>query len=117
MLVRLEEHETISRAKVGQYRVACLKLGRETDEAYAKRNKWMAALVEIFVAHAPAEESDGCVCGSAEWPCVTRRLLRTVNTGIHRRVEEFDAMPDAERDRILYGQDYGFFEDGDDGVA
>ncbi len=92
-------------------------MSQEKEEAYAKRNKWMAALVEIVVAHAPDEESEGCVCGSAEWPCVTRRHLHTVNVGIHKRVEELEAMPQDERDRILYDQDYSFFKRWDDGAA
>ena len=92
-------------------------MSQEKEEAYAKRNKWMAALVEIVVANAPDEESEGCVCGSAEWPCVTRRHLHTVNVGIHKRVEELEAMPQDERDRILYDQDYSFFKRWDDGAA
>lgn len=116
-LTRHEEHVAQSKRKVAEYRQAATKLARERDEAYAKRNKWMAALVEIVVAHGPAEANDGCVCGAPEFPCVTRRHLRHVNRGIYDRCEELEAMNEAEFNKILYGTDYSFFTDWEDGVA
>jgi len=115
--VRLEDHEAMSRKKVEQYREACDRLSREKDEAYAKRNKWMAALVEIVIAHAAAEDDDGCLCGAPEWPCVTRRHLRIANVGIYKQAEKLESLPVAERDRILYDHDYSYFQNWDDGVA
>jgi hypothetical protein len=116
-LTRHEEHVAQSKRTVAQYRDTANKLAKERDEAYAKRNKWMAALVEIVVAHGPAEDNDGCVCGAPEFPCVTRRHLRHVNRGIYERCEELEAMNEAEFNKILYGTDYSFFTDWEDGVA
>jgi len=47
-------------------RQAANKVSRERDEAYVKRNKWMAAFVEIVVARGPADEGDGCACGAPD---------------------------------------------------
>lgn len=77
----------------------------------------MAALEEIVVAHGPDEETDGCVCGADEFPCLTRRHLQQVNKGIHGRCEELEAMNEDEFNKVLYGIDYSFFTDWDDGVA
>lgn len=98
-------------------REACQKLSTERDEAYRKRDKWMQALVEIVIAHGPAEDDGGCVCGAAEFPCVTRRHLRHVNRGIYERCEELEAMNEAQFNRVLYGTDYSYFTAWDDGVA
>lgn len=114
--IRLEDHDKQSRLKVALYREACEKFSKERDEAYAKRNKWMAALVEIVVAHGPAEDHDGCECGSPEFPCVTRRHLRDVNRGIYKRCEELEGMSEHEFNKILYGTDYTFFTEWDDAV-
>ncbi|MGD8215786.1 hypothetical protein [Aestuariimicrobium sp. Y1814] len=116
-LTRHEEHVAQSKRKVEDYREACHKLSTERDEAYRKRDKWMRALVEIVVAHGPAEDNDGCACGSPEFPCVTRRHLRFVNRGIYNRCEELEAMNEAEFNRVLYGTDYSYFIEWDDGVA
>lgn len=115
--VRLEDHVALSRAKVKDYADACASLSRDRDEAYAKRNRWMAALVEIVVAHGPDDETDGCACGAAEFPCLTRRHLRQVNKGIYGRCEDLEAMNEDEFNKVLYGTDYSFFSDWDDGVA
>ena len=114
---RLEDHIAQSRRKVGEYRDSANTMIRERDEAYGKRNKWMAALVEIVVAHGPADEHDGCSCGAPEFPCVTRRHLRYVNKGIYERCEDLEQMNEAEFNRVLYGRDYTFFRDWDDGAA
>lgn len=116
-LQRHEDHAEQSRRKVQRYRETAEKLSRECDEAYAKRNKWMAALVEIVVAHAPSDEGGGCACGAPEFPCVTRRHLRHVNKGIYERCEELESMNEDQFNRILYGVDYAFFKDWDDGAA
>lgn len=116
-LQRLEDHVAQSRRKVNDYRDSANKLSRERDDAYAKRNKWMAALVEIVVAHGPADEGDGCSCGAPEFPCVTRRHLRHANKGIYERCEDLEQMNEAEFNRVLYGRDYTFFKDWDDGAA
>jgi hypothetical protein len=113
-LVRHEEHVAQAWAKVESYRDRANELAREKDDAYSKRNKWMAALVEVMVAHGPDEESDGCSCGSPEYPCVTRRHLRHVNRGIFNRCEELEALPEAEFNRVLYGKDYTFFKFAED---
>jgi hypothetical protein len=113
-LVRHEEHVAQAKAKVESYREKADSLAREKDEAYAKRNKWMAALVEVVVAHGPDEEGDGCSCGAPEYPCVTRRHLRHVNRGIYYRCEELEALNEDEFNRILYGHDYSFFEFAED---
>lgn len=115
--IRLQDHVQQSRAKVDAYREASDKLSKERDEAYAKRNKWMAALVEIVVAHGPSEDHDGCECGAPEFPCVTRRHLSHVNRGIYRRCEELEGLNEDEFNRVLYGGDYRFFaEEWDDAV-
>ena len=114
---RHEDHVLQSKRKVEDYREACQKLGRERDEAYAKRDKWMAALVEIVVAHGPSEDHDGCVCGAPDYPCLTRRHLRSVNRGIYNRCEELENLNEDEFNKILYGTDYAFFRDWDDGAA
>ena len=116
-LQRHEDHVTQSRDKVDAYREMADRLSRERDEAYAKRNKWMAALVEIVVAHGPDDEDGGCVCGSEDFPCVTRRHLRHVNKGIYNRCEELEQLNERDFNRVLYGADYGFFKDWDDGAA
>lgn len=115
--VRLEDHAAQARRKANDYREACAKLSKERDEAYEKRNKWMAALVEIVVAHGPDDEGDGCMCGSPEFPCLTRRHLRDVNRGIYNRCEELEGMNEDEFNKVLYGIDFAFFKDWDDGVA
>jgi Zn-finger nucleic acid-binding protein len=116
-LQRHEDHVAQSRRKVDDYRESANRLSRERDEAYTKRNKWMAALVEIVVAHGPADDGDGCACGSPEFPCVTRRHLRHVNKGIYNRCEELEQMNEADFNRVLYGRDYAFFQDWEDGTA
>jgi len=116
-LQRHEDHVAHSRRKVEEYREAANKVSRERDEAYVKRNKWMAALVEIVVAHGPADEGDGCACGASDFPCVTRRHLRHVNKGIYSRCEELEQMNEDEFNKVLYGRDYTFFKDWDDGAA
>ncbi|RHW23640.1 hypothetical protein D0Z08_28890 [Nocardioides immobilis] len=116
-LQRHEDHVEQSRRKVDEYRESANKLSRERDDAFAKRNKWMAALVEIVVAHGPDEEGDGCACGAPDFPCVTRRHLRHVNKGIYNRCEELEQMNEDEFNRVLYGRDYTFFKDWDDGAA
>jgi hypothetical protein len=116
-LTRHEDHVAKARKMAEAYREKSYELTTERDEAYAKRDKWMAALVEIVVAHGPAEEHDGCACGAEEFPCVTRRHLRMVNRGIYNRCEELEAMNEDQFNRILYGTDYTFFKDWDDGVA
>lgn len=116
-LQRLEDHVAQSRRKVEEYRESANKVSRERDEAYVKRNKWMAALVEIVVAHGTADEGDGCACGAPDFPCVTRRHLRHVNKGIYNRCEELEQMNEDEFNRVLYGRDYTFFEGWDDGAA
>lgn len=116
-LTRHEEHVAQSKRKVDEYRGACHKLSAERDEAYRKRDKWMQALVEIVIAHGPAEDNDGCACGAPEFPCVTRRHLRFVNRGIYSRCEELEALNEAEFNRVLYGTDYSYFTEWDDGVA
>jgi len=116
-LVRLQAHAEKGHARVAEYREANNKLSRERDEAYAKRDKWMRALVEIVVAHGPDEDSEGCVCGSKEFPCLTRRQLHYSNGGIYERCEELEAMSEAEFNKVLYGEDYGFFQHWEDGVA
>ncbi len=116
-VMRLEAHAEKGQARVAEYREANNKLTRERDEAYAKRDKWMRALVEIVVAHGPDEGSDDCVCGSKEFPCLTRRQLYHSNRGICERCEELEATSEAEFNKVLYGEDYGYFQDWDDGVA
>lgn len=116
-LQRHEDHVAQSLRKVEEYREAANNLSRDRDDAYSKRNKWMAALVEVVVAHGPDDESDGCTCGSPEYPCLTRRHLRHVNRGIYNRCEELEQMNEDEFNRVLYGRDYKFFEEWDDGVA
>lgn len=116
-LVRLQSHAEKGHTRVAEYRAANNKLTRERDEAYAKRDKWMRALVEIVIAHGPHEIGSGCVCGSNEFPCVTRRQLRHSNRGIYERCEELEAMSEAEFNRVLYGEDFRFFQDWEDGVA
>ncbi len=116
-LVRAEDHEKQSREKVIEFREVNNRLQREREEAYSKRNKWMAALVEIVVAHGPDEEGDGCACGSLEFPCLTRRHLREVNRGIFDRCEELEAMNEDQFNKVLYGIDYSFFREWDDGAA
>lgn len=114
---RDEDHVAQARRMVQKYRESASKLSKERDEAYVKRNKWMAALVEIVVAHGPAENDDGCVCGAPEFPCVTRRHLRHVNRGIYERCEELEAMNEDQFNRVLYGTDLSWFREWDDGVA
>jgi hypothetical protein len=116
-LTRLQAHAAMGYVRVAEYREANNKLVRERDEAYSKRDKWMRALVEIVVAHGPEEKGDGCVCGSKEFPCLTRRQLRHSNRGIYDRCEELEAMSEAEFNRVLYGDDYSFFQDWEDGVV
>lgn len=116
-LTRHEEHVARSKRKVEDYREACHKLSAERDEAYRKRDKWMQALVEIVIAHGRAEDNDGCACGAPEFPCVTRRSLRFVNRGIYRLCEELEGMNEAEFNKVLYGTDYSYFTEWDDGVA
>jgi hypothetical protein len=116
-LQRHEDHVAQCRRKVEEYRESANKLSRERNEAYAKRNKWMAALVEIVVAHGPSDEGDGCTCGAPDFPCVTRRHLRHVNRGIYDRCGELEAMSEEDFNRVLYGTDYSFFKDWDDSAA
>jgi hypothetical protein len=116
-LTRLQAHAAKGHTRVAEYREANNKLVRERDEAYVKRDKWMRALVEIVVAHGPEEDGDGCVCGSKDFPCLTRRQLRHSNRGIYERCEELEAMSEAEFNKVLYGDDYSFFQDWEDGVA
>ncbi|GAA2071974.1 hypothetical protein GCM10009821_07470 [Aeromicrobium halocynthiae] len=116
-VVRLEDHVKKSREMVNSYREAANSASKERDLAYEKRNKWMAALVEIVVAHGPDEEGPGCSCGSTEFPCLTRRHLAQVNRGIFNRCEELEGMNEDEFNKVLYGIDYSHFTDWDDGVA
>lgn len=113
-IVRHEEHVVQAKQMVERYRLSASKLSRERDEAYRKRDKWMAALVEIVVAHGPVDYDDGCVCGAPEFPCVTRRHLRQVNRGIYDRCEELEAMNEEQFNRVLYGSDLSFFSTWDD---
>jgi hypothetical protein len=103
-LERLSEHEERLFAEIARYREANNQLEQHVHSAYGKRDKWMQALVETVLAHEPAEDQDGCVCGAAEYPCVTRRYLPQINRGIAKRVDELDHMSEGERDRVLYGR-------------
>jgi hypothetical protein len=94
-IARLADHETRTRRLLVQYREMNNELETKVNEAYAKRDKWMQALVEVVLAHAPDEDGDGCVCGAEQYPCVTRRQLRQVNRGIFNRIEELERMPSA----------------------
>ena len=116
-LARYDAHATKFRRLMEFYRKDCYEQRELVDAVYAKRDRWMQALVEVVLAHAPDEKRGGCSCGAAEYPCVTRRHTYSVNKGIASRIEELEGMNEREFNRVLYGEDYSHFADWDDSTA
>lgn len=104
-IARLEDH-------LGRTRSWTTALERKLDDmevakeqAYHTRNVWRETLVRVILAHALDEGSGGavCTCGEA-YPCTTRRVLVSTNRGINSNIEEFEAMPERKRDKLLAGE-------------
>jgi hypothetical protein len=110
---RLSEHLARASQRIGRMSTLLNQWEERRDQAYHSRNRWRGALVEIVLAHAPDErDPTRCVCGSAKYPCLTREHVEYVNRGIARQIEQLDQLSDEERDRVLYGRDVSYFDEG-----
>lgn len=101
---RLEVHVSKLRGWNNQLREKNTSMDAERQDAFRTRNSWRRALVEVMQGHV-RDDSDAenrCLCG-APFPCVTRRLLATINPGIASQVERFEVMHDRQRDKELSG--------------
>jgi len=102
---RLEIHLAKLRSWNNQLHEKNTAMDAERQDAFRTRNNWRRALVEVMRQGHVLDDSDPenrCLCG-APFPCVTRRLLPSVNPGIASEVERFEAMHDRRREKELSG--------------
>jgi hypothetical protein len=103
-LERALDHEARLRKWLEDAGTQTSKYRGQMKAALRSRDSWRRALIEVALAH-EATAKGGCCCGAAEYPCVTRRHLESVNLGIAKRVEEVEGLSDAELEDFLYGDD------------
>lgn len=100
---RLKDHDRRWRDLVRVTAENASKYRRKMQDAFRSRDLWKRALVEVAIAHEPADEGPGCVCGADVYPCVTRRQLTNSNLGIAKEIERLEALPAEEFDEVMRG--------------
>lgn len=103
-LRRATDHSTRYKVLADRAYASAAQAHEEKLQAYRSRTKWNRALAEVVLDHEPDEEGN-CWCGGS-YPCRTWRKLESASKGIHKQVEDWGAMSDDQRERVLYGEAY-----------
>jgi hypothetical protein len=103
-LARERDHADLYRSQLRAAGEAAASAKAQMRAAFASRDKWRRLLVETALAH-EANDQAGCVCGAAEYPCVTRRSIEYRNIGIAKQIEALEGLSEEDFEKFLYGDD------------